>query len=224
LMKSCILIPTYNEAKEIGRLIQEIRLQGLDVLVVDDGSTDTTFQIAVKNGAIAIKNEKNEGKGASLNKGFKLALSRGYDVVITMDGDGQHLPQDIPAFLRMARDSSSPVFVGNRMNSTMNMPWVRILTNKFMSWFVSRLAGQRIPDSQCGFRLLKKEALQKLNLMTSKFEIESEMLIQAGRLGFKIESVPVTTVYSDEKSRINPFVDTLRFIRFVIKELWTTPR
>jgi GT2 family glycosyltransferase len=91
-----------------------------------------------------------------------------------------------------------------------------------MSWLISGIARQKIPDTQCGFRLIKKEALEKLQFKTFKYETESEMLIKASRLGFKIESVPIKTIYQREKSRINPFIDTLRFIRFMVKELWTT--
>jgi hypothetical protein len=104
------------------------------------------------------------------------------------------------------------------MNSTGQMPALRLATNRFMSWLISLVTGQRIPDTQCGFRLVKKELLEKLKLSTSKYETESEILIQASRLGFKIESVPVKTIYSGQKSRINPFVDTLRFLRFIIRE------
>lgn len=221
-MKTCVIIPTYNEAKEIARLIKEIRLQNLDVLVVDDGSSDNTSQIAQGSGAITLRNEKNQGKGASLIKGFNYALTYDYDAVITMDGDGQHLPEDIPFFLRLAKYSDSAIFIGNRMQKIKNMPIGRVITNTFMSWFLSCLAKQKIPDTQCGFRLIKKEALKNIKLATCKYETESEILIKGSRLGFKIESVPIKTIYLDEKSQINPFIDTLRFIRLVIRELWTT--
>jgi hypothetical protein len=111
------------------------------------------------------------------------------------------------------------MFIGNRLSKAQGMPWVRILTNKFMSWILSKVTKQKIPDSQCGFRLIKREVLKKLNLKSAKYEIESEVLIRASRLGFKIESVPVKTVYRGERSKINPFADTLRFIRFIFKEL-----
>lgn len=218
-MKTCIVIPTYNEAHVIGKLIREIRGQNLDVLVIDDGSKDNTSGIAVDNGATVLKNEENQGKGSSLIKGFNYALSHEYDAVITMDGDGQHLSEDLPYFIRLAKYSPNAIFIGNRMFKTKNMPLVRFLTNKFMSWFISCLAKQTIPDTQCGFRLLKKDVLKKLDLVTSKYETESEILIKSSRLGYKIESVPIKTVYLNEKSHINPFMDTLRFIRFVIKYL-----
>ncbi|MBM3255821.1 MAG: glycosyltransferase family 2 protein [Candidatus Omnitrophica bacterium] len=220
-MKACVVIPTYNEAKTIAGLIEQLRKQGLDVLVVDDGSSDNTYNLARQAGSAVLRNQNNQGKGASLVKGFNYALSHGYDVVITMDGDGQHLPADIPYFIRMAEDSKSGLIIGNRMLKTQRMPRLRLLTNMFMSWVISKVAGQGIPDTQCGFRLLKKEVIEKLSLGTSKYETESEIIIQTSRLGFKIESMPVKTVYAGEKSQINPFIDTLRFFKFILRELWT---
>lgn len=221
-MKACVLIPTYNEAKSIALLIKQIRSYNLEVIVVDDGSLDNTGSIAENSGATVLQNNKNEGKGSSLIKGFNYALRRGFEAVVTMDGDGQHLPQDIPLFIEAAGKSSSAVFVGNRMASPKNMPFFRRITNRFMSWFLSRVIKQKIYDTQCGFRLLKREVVEKLSLTTRKYETESEILIKASRLGFRIDSIPVATVYLDEKSKINPVVDALRFIRFIIKELWIT--
>jgi len=218
-MKTCVIIPTYNEAKEISGLVKKILEQGLEVLVVDDGSIDNTAEIAANNGAAVLRNYDNQGKGASLIKGFNYALNNGFDAVITMDGDGQHQPQDIQHFIHLAKNSDSAIFIGNRMLKTKPMPWLRLLTNKFMSRLISAIAKQDIPDSQCGFRLIKGEALKRLNLKTSRYETESEILIESSRLGFKIESVPIRTVYSGQKSQIRPFSDTLRFIRFIMKEL-----
>ena len=218
-MRTCVIIPSHNEAKEIGALIRDIRKQGLEVFVIDDGSSDDTSAIAKENGATVLRNEINQGKGASLVKGFDFALGKGFDAVITMDGDGQHLPQDIPYFMRLAEFSDSAIIIGNRMLKTKNMPLVRILTNKFMSWLISLVAGQNIPDTQCGYRLIKKEVLEKVKLKTVKYETESEMLIKASRSGFKIESVPIETVYRGEISRVHPVRDTLRFIKFIIGEL-----
>ena len=217
-MKVCVIIPTYNEARQVGWLVREARQQGLDVLVVDDGSTDGTPKIARANGAHVLRNAVNQGKGRCLIRGFDYCLERGYDAVLTMDGDGQHLPEDIRHFLSLAVQSESAIIVGNRMQSTVNMPLARTITNRFMSWMISGMAKQKIPDSQCGFRLIKREALERIGLVTNRYEIESEILIKAARSGFKIDSVPIKTVYSDEKSRINPFVDTLRFFAFIIKE------
>jgi len=223
-MKISVLIPTYNEAKEIGRLTQDIKSRNLDVLVVDDGSQDNTFEIARDAGAMVLRNQTNIGKGASLNRGFRYCLEQNYDAVITMDGDGQHRPEDLSTFITLAQNPDNQILIGNRMDWTKTMPWVRIATNKFMSWLISNLVKQKIPDSQCGFRLIKKEVLQKLNLVTNKYEMESELLIKGARLGYRIQSVPIKTIYSNERSRINPFLDTLRFFRFIYREIWTTRR
>ncbi|MBI4708543.1 MAG: glycosyltransferase family 2 protein [Candidatus Omnitrophica bacterium] len=221
-MKTCVIIPAYNEEGEIEKVTREIIKQGLTALVIDDGSSDNTAKFAQQSGALVIKNEVNEGKGASLIKGFNYARENNFDAVITMDGDGQHSPADIPFFLRLATYSDSAILVGNRMLKTKNMPFLRLLTNKFMSWLISLVAKQKIPDTQCGFRLIKKEVLNKIDFSTTKYETESEILIKSSRKGFKIESVPITTIYRGEKSQINPFVDTLRFLNYIIKEIWTT--
>src|SRR3989338_1957348 len=205
-MKTCVVIPTYNEAKSIAGLVKEIQGLNLEVIIVDDGSQDDTSQIAQENGATVLKNQINQGKGASLIKGFSYVLSKDCDAVITMDGDGQHLPSDIPYFLRLAEYSDNGILIGNRMLKRKNMPFIRVLTNKIMSGLISKITSQNVPDTQCGFRLIKRPVLEKINLKTSKYETESEILIKASRLGFKIESVPIKTVYSGEKSQINPFV------------------
>jgi glycosyltransferase involved in cell wall biosynthesis len=221
-MKICVIIPTYNEANAIANLVRKIKQQELEVVVVDDGSYDNTFRIAEDSGATVLHNPNNEGKGASLIKGFCYASGKDFDAVITMDGDGQHLPSEIPYFIRLAKYSNSGIFIGNRMLKRKDMPLIRILTNKLMSWFISSLAKQKIPDTQCGFRLIKKEVLKKIDLRTRKYETESEIIIQAARLGFKIESVLIKTIYKGEKSQINPIIDTMRFIKFILRELWIT--
>lgn len=222
-MKTCVIIPTYNESKEIAKLIKSIKQHIPDILVIDDGSEDNTEKIARENGAVVLKNEFNRGKGSSLIRGFDYAIQEKFDAVITMDGDGQHVPEDIPYFIRLAQYSDCSIFIGNRMHRTKNMPLSRMLTNKFMSWVLSVMAKQKIPDTQCGFRLIKRDALKKINLTTSNFDTESEMLLRGSRLGFKIESVPVKTVYRNEKSKINPVTDTFRFIKLIAQEIWTTP-
>lgn len=219
-MRICVLIPAYNEAKAIAGIIERLKTRHLEPVIIDDGSTDNTREIAERSCVCVLRNERNMGKGASLIKGIDYALSSGFDAVITMDADGQHNPDDVAGFLDYAERSDDTVFIGNRMLNAKDMPRLRFFTNKFMSWFISAIAGQHIPDTQCGFRLIKKMALEKIKLETDKFEVESELLIKAARLGIRIKSVPITTIYTGEKSKINPFTDTLRFIRFAVKEIF----
>lgn len=220
IMRTCVIIPTYNESKAIAGLINQLHKLGLKAIIIDDGSSDDTVKIALEAGAEVLCNKSNTGKGASLIKGYAFAVSQGFDAVISMDGDGQHSADDIEVFIQKAESSGCGVIIGNRMEMTKGMPVLRIATNRFMSKIISAVAKQRIPDTQCGFRLVKREVLQEMNLSTSKYETESEILIKAARLGFKIESVPVKTIYSGQKSQINPFVDTLRFLRFMVLEFF----
>jgi glycosyltransferase involved in cell wall biosynthesis len=215
-MKIWVLIPAYNEYKTLEGLLKNLQAKGFSVLVVDDGSTDNTYSLAVEYAQAVIKNEKNLGKGRSLKKGIDYLLANtDFDYVIIMDADGQHSWEDLAEFLKRV-DNKEYFVVGNRMSSPGAMPWDRVLTNKFMSWFISRITGQFIPDTQCGFRLIKREVLEKVKLETKKFEIESELLVNAARNGFKITSMPIKSIYfKTRKSRIDPFLDTLRFIRYV---------
>lgn len=222
-MKIYALIPSYNAQKTIAAVITTIKKMNIPVIVVDDGSCDDTEGAAKLAGAIVLKHRKNEGKGAALRNGFNyLTSNTDFDAVITLDSDGQHDPASIPDFLNKAsQDEKIGVVVGNRMHNTADMPWIRIITNRFMSWAISRVCRQKIADTQCGYRLVKRPVLQNIKLLTSNFEIESETLIRASRLGYRIESVPIQSIYSKKvSSKINPFIDTLRFIVFIIKEIW----
>ena len=144
-------------------------------------------------------------------------MENNFDAVITMDADGQHLAQDLPIFIKAAEDFNTHIVIGNRMLNAEGMPFLRVITNQFMSWLISAISKQEIPDTQCGFRLIKCEVLRKIELKTSKFETESEILIKASRMGFKIKSIPIKSVYGKEKSQINPFIDTLRFIKLIFR-------
>jgi len=216
----CALIPSYNEARTIGALVTELKARDMVVYIVDDGSIDDTAMIASAHGAVVVKHVKNLGKGASMREGFKHILKRGFDAVVVMDGDGQHAVTDIDNFLKKMDETNADIVIGNRMSDTSTMPRIRIYTNRFMSFLISALAKQRIPDSQSGFRLIKCPVLQDIHLQSSNYEIESEMIIEASRHGFKIESAPIRTIYSDERSHINPIVDALRFIGFLFKSLF----
>ncbi len=223
-MRICVIIPTYNESKAIAELIKQIKDLNLEVIIIDDGSSDATVKIVQASGAKVLRNETNSGKGSALIKGYNFAIAQGFDAIISMDGDGQHSSEDIKTFIQKAQDPSVCVIIGNRMTMTKKMPFLRIITNNFMSSLLSLIIKQKIPDTQCGFRLVKKEALLAMNLSTSKYETESEILIKAARLGYKIESVPVKTIYCGQKSKINPFIDTLRFLRLLALEAIRRPK
>lgn len=217
LRSPCVLIPSYNESRTIGSLVKSLRLEGYTVYVVDDGSSDETAAIAEREGAVVVKHKVNKGKGASMREGFRHIVKKGFESVMVMDGDGQHEVGDIRVLIDRMRQTDADIIIGNRMSDTSSMPMIRIHTNRFMSSFISAMARQYVPDTQSGFRLIKASVLSVINLRSSNYEIESEMIIRAARAGFRIDSVPIKTIYRDEKSRINPVVDTLRFIFFVIR-------
>lgn len=219
IKKICVLIPSYNEERTIGDIVSKLIRRGLVTYVVDDGSTDLTAGHAEEAGAVVVKHRVNKGKGASLREGFKHILKKDFEAVIVMDADGQHDVSDIDTFLKRAGEVDAGMIIGDRMSDTGSMPILRLLTNRFMSWLISLIAGQSIPDSQNGYRLIRADLLKVMlpRLESSNYEIESEMIIRAARAGFKIANAPVKTVYQDEKSRINPFVDTFRFMILLVK-------
>lgn len=218
-MKTCIVIPVHNEAAVIGGLVAELKSLKYDVLVIDDGSTDDSGLIAREKGAVVIVHQIKKGKGVSLRDGFDYAVQKNYDAVIALDGDGQHAVEDIPQFIEKATKTGAGIVTGSRMQNPKGMPWVRLWVNKLMSAVISSVCKQRIPDTQCGFRLISVPVLAQVRLSSSDFEIESEVLIKASKKGFKICSVPVKTIYQNEISKIHPFKDTIRFFVYLFKEM-----
>lgn len=210
-----VLIPAYFEENHIGPVAKRACEQLDTVLVIDDGSTDRTSDEARKNGAEVIRHEVNQGKGAAVKTGFRELVARGFEYVLILDGDGQHRPEEIPEFLREANVSHAGFIVGNRMSDVRTMPFVRKMTNRYMSWRISKVCGQWIPDTQCGFRMIRRDVVPHLFCETSNFDYETEMLLIAAQKGFRILAVPVSTVYGEEKSKIHPVRDTIRFFKLM---------
>ncbi len=215
LRASCAaVIPCLNEALTIETVVAAVRRQIPTVLVVDDGSTDGTADRAAHAGATVIKHSRNLGKGVALQTGWHQAWKSGLQWVLTLDGDGQHSPDDIPAIFEAAGRTGAAIVVGNRMQDPRGMPWVRLLVNRWMSARLAKAAGQPLPDSQCGFRLMSLPALHGLAITTEHFEIESEVLLAFARAGHRIEFVPIRVLYKQEQSKIHPLQDTLRWFRW----------
>ncbi|MDP2920778.1 MAG: glycosyltransferase family 2 protein [Candidatus Omnitrophota bacterium] len=213
-----IIIPTYNEARTIGAIVSQLDQRGFRVVVVDDGSGDRTVIDANRSGAELIIHSKNSGKGRCIREGMDHALKNGCEAVITMDGDGQHSLADIDKFIAEYKRSGADVIVGNRLHNPRKMPLIRRCTNRLMSFMISFLIAERVDDSQCGYRLISRKAMEAMALRTTKYEIESEILMEAKRRGLKISSVKIDSIYDGEISQINPFLDTVRFVKFVINE------
>jgi glycosyltransferase involved in cell wall biosynthesis len=213
---SCaVVIPCLNEAKAVGKVINAVRQFLPNVLVVDDGSTDNTSAVARDAGASVLGHEQPCGKGAALRDGWTEVQRRGFSWALSMDGDGQHAPTDLPRFLERASRGDVALVSGNRMANTAGMPFVRRCTNRFMSGCLSHVAGAPLPDSQCGYRLMRLDAWSQLPVNTSCFEIESEILVQFARARLGIAFVPITVIYGDERSKIRPLRDTVRWFRWL---------
>ncbi len=206
-----LLLPMYNEAAAIASVLDQLKKHSYDAVVVDDGSTDDGPKIAADKGVAVLSMGSNCGKGAALKR------QPAWKYVVIMDSDGQHDVEEIKKFIWAHRETGADIVVGNRMGKRKTMPWVRWITNQVTSWLVSLLAGQRIEDSQCGFRSLSRRVIRNLDLDCRRFDMESEMLIQAGLKGYKIVSVPVRTIYGGHPSRIKPVPDSWRFLRLLVK-------
>lgn len=211
-----VVLPAHNEEGTVGRLAAE--LVGLfgEVVVVDDGSADRTAERAREQGAVVLRHPVCLGKGAALKTGFEHVLKAGKAAVITMDADGQHTVGDACRFAdAYRRKPHIAVWVGRRKMMFSAMPLLRRATNVGMSLLISLVSGQWIPDSQCGFRLIRRDVLERVPVRTTHFEMESEILIRASWRGFRMGSVRIATVYRDEKSKIRPARDSLRFLRMI---------
>lgn len=216
------VIPAYNAAGHLAGVVDRVSayVPRGRIVVVDDGSVDGTGDVARVAGATVVVHAVNSGKGAAIRSGLRAAQELGVPYAILLDADGQHNPDEIPDFMARARATGADLVVGNRLGEASTMPWLRKATNYVTSAVVSMLAGRRVPDSQNGYRLVRLAHFRRFPLTTSRYEIESEMIIRAGRAGGRIASVPVQTIYAGETSFINPFIDTFRFLRMVGKSFF----
>jgi glycosyltransferase involved in cell wall biosynthesis len=208
------LIPCRNEALALPGLLEEVRFFLPEILVVDDGSRDATRAIAREMGVECIGWRTGRGKGAALQAGFQWLEESGFSHAVALDGDGQHSPHDIPRLLDCGQRTGADLVVGRRTMTPGAMPWARRMTNRAMSACLSFYAGRPLPDSQCGFRLVDLRRARQAGAVTRHFEYESELLVKFVRRGFRVEFVPIRTIYRGERSKIRPLSDTWRWLRW----------
>lgn len=217
-MRTAAVIPAYNEEKRIRQVIERT-LKFVDkVIVVDDGSTDATAVEAEKTGVKVIRLQKNAGKARALKTGFKHLPE--CDAVVLLDADLQHVPEEIPRLLK-AVEKGSDLCIGSRFfNPPKNMPWACKLSNKAAAALVRFFTKQRISDPQSGFRAIKKEKLDLLELKAERYSVEHILILEAAMKNLKIKEVPISCVYGDEKSNIKPLRDSVKvaynILRFVL--------
>jgi glycosyltransferase involved in cell wall biosynthesis len=210
-MRTCALIPAYNEASYIADVVKGAQPHVDKVVVIDDGSGDGTGQVARAAGAMCLRSPRNCGKASALRLGIEFARAQNFTHVVTLDGDGQHLPEDIPGLLRVAKETGADLVIGARSFDRDSMPRSRYYSNTIGSRVASSLVGREIRDSQSGFRLFRLDKLHGTTLRSRYYELEMEMLIKMTRSGCTIAHAPVHTVYheGEARSKMKPVRDTV---------------
>ena len=223
-MRTAIVIPALNEAATIRAIAQGALKVADAVIVVDDGSTDGTSEAIRGLPVTLLRHDRNLGKAASLWDGFQRALASGADVVVTMDGDGQHRVDDVPRLLRALASHPRRLAIGARVRCHGPMPMARRFANRFADFWVSWAAGHRVLDSQSGQRAYPAALLGGLALPhgpSRAFTLESELVIEAARQGYRTVSVPVDAVYgrSPRPSHFRPWRDITRIVVMIAGRL-----
>jgi glycosyltransferase involved in cell wall biosynthesis len=223
-MSLAVVIPAYNEAATIRGVAQRAIGQVARVVVVDDGSSDGTAAALDGLPVTLIRNPRNLGKASSLWRGMAVALAENASAVITLDGDGQHRPEDIPRLLEMHRADPHALVIGARLHEGESIPADRYLANRFANFWIAWAAGQRVEDSQSGFRVYPASLLNRLPPRLGRaasFVFESEVLIEAGRRGTRLAWVPIPAIYEPHSrhSHFRPVADVALITRMVAWKL-----
>jgi glycosyltransferase involved in cell wall biosynthesis len=210
-----VLIPAYNEATRVGAVVGRARTY-LPVTVIDDGSADDTAATAGEAGADVVQRSPNQGKGAALKAGFHWAIREGLDAVITLDADGQHEPEAIPAFLEKRDATDADLVIGYR--DYRRMPPQRRLSNTLSRWIISWSVGVPVPDNQSGYRLISRRMMEAVLASPEQgFAFEVEMIALCVRLGYRLEWVPINTIYAGETSHIRVRSHVTGFLRVALR-------
>lgn len=213
------VIPALNAERTLPRVVEETRKQIEPVVVIDDGSSDRTGEVARAAGAIVLRHDVNRGKGAALKTGFAWALENGCEGAITLDADGQHLPSEIPKFLRQREAGAEDLIIGGRAHLFGQMLPRRRNANRFSAWCIAKCSGVRITDSQSGFRFYSASLIRAIRPRTDGFDMESEVIVRAGRGRFRIVTIPIELGFVDglSTSHYKPLMDTVRIAWTVMR-------
>ncbi len=223
-----ILIPIYNAGNLFDELVTRLRdvivtdvERNFVLLIVDDGSTPPLASVKIPGiKVLQLRHERNCGKGAALCNGFSYLLKNTtVDAVITLDADLQHPPERIPEFVSAFEKNLGEIIIGSRKRDPKSMPFHRILSNMLTSAIISAMVGQRVQDSQSGFRIYSRKVLENIAADEKRFHFESEFLIRSGWKGYRIASVPIPTIYNNSASAIRNFPDTINFIAVIFRLL-----
>lgn len=216
--KICVIIPTYNNAGTLHDVVADVLNYSSDVIVVNDGSTDSTRQILESFGdtITVVDYKENRGKGTALKRGFKRAIELGYEYAITLDSDGQHYPGDLPKFIQAIAENDGSLIIGERDLSNVDINGKSSFANKFSNFWFCIQTGRKLGDTQTGYRAYPLKHLHGLSLLTSRYEAELELLVFASWNGVKIISVPIRVYYPPQSERVSHFKPALDFTRISI--------
>jgi glycosyltransferase involved in cell wall biosynthesis len=214
-----VVIPALNAERTIEAVVRACKSEINDVVVVDDGSVDQTGNAAAAQGAFVLRHRQRRGKGGAMKTGFSWALGYGFDGVIGVDADGQHLPSEIPKLLRCRAETGADMVIGGRSHLFSQMLPRRRRANRFSTWAIAKLSGTAITDSQCGFRLYSANLLRRFPLRAEGFDMDSEVIVRAGRAGLKLAMIPIEMGFVDgiATSYYRPVKDTLRIAATVLR-------
>jgi glycosyltransferase involved in cell wall biosynthesis len=218
-----VLIPAYNAEATLKGVIEGAKRSDLEIIVVDDGSTDSTARIGREMGITLLQHRNNRGKGRALRTGFAHAMEHGYEGVITLDADGQHDAGEIPRFVNLYRKESPDIIIGSRAAQFNEMPWLRGFWNRLGAKAVSRRTQTLITDSQSGYRLIRVEVLRNVELTTSTYETEMELLIKACKKGYRVLNIGIIGrgISDTSTSHFRPVVDTFKVCMLYLRSfLW----
>lgn len=217
-MKICVIIPFYNERQFIAEVVNGSLQFVSNVIAVDDGSTDRGIDEILGTGGVeVVRLPVNKGKGTALRTGLEIALKRGFEAAITLDGDKQHPPEKIPEFIEKLSDFD--LVIGKRDFTPGVMPPHRILSNTISSLLLSVKTGVRFLDSQSGYRGFRAGIIQNILPYETGFVAETEMLIKASKAGAKFGWVNIPTIYGEEKSKMKNTETTIKFVKTILKPL-----
>lgn len=223
----CVLIPCYNESRAIRGVIESVLKLNVPVIVIDDGSDDGTAEIVAALPVTLLQISNRSGKGEALRNGFREALARGFDAVLTMDGDGQHSAADIPAMLHAATQHPKHIVTAARLVHRERQPKARRWANNFADWGISIACGQRLIDTQSGQRYYPRDALELADIPAEGFVFESDILIEsAWQKGVRVASVPIESRYESSRHasefRLSHFKPVSDFLSITSHVVWKT--
>lgn len=231
--KVCVLIPTYNNAGTLGQVIDGVARYTDHIIVVNDGSADNTADILARYDFLKIVSyPQNAGKGVALRRGFQFAVEKGYDYAITIDSDGQHYPDDLPAFLEKLEETPGAIIIGARNMEQASVPGKSSFGHKFSNFWFWVETGIKAPDTQSGYRLYPVRRLSGMRFFTTKYEFEIEVIVRAAWAGIPVTFVPVKVYYAPKETRVSHFrpfrdfsrVSALNTVLVFITFLYIKPR